>query len=132
MFGAWPHQRPLAAGANERNHLADHRIVGKFARHGFDPVSDAAFDEEQGLVGATDTMHLRLGGATPPQADDIQANQRPGLAKRKTERNDIVAGRRHARHHHAFADANELMDSDVTAEESEIADFDMTAEDRVV
>ena len=54
------------------------------------------------------------------------------LAERKAERNDVVARGRHARHHHAFADAHELMDRDVAAEKRVIADANVTAEHHVV
>ena len=66
--------------------------------------------------------------AAPAQADNVEADQCAGLAERKAERNDIVARRRHAGHHHALADADELMDGDMAAEKGEVADLDMTAE----
>ncbi len=83
-------------------------------------------------IGPAQPMHLGFGRAAAPQADDIQSDQRAGLAERKSERDDVVAGRRHARHHDALADAHELMDGDVAAEEGVIADADMTAEHDVV
>src|SRR5580693_9399109 len=41
--GARPHQRPLAAGADEGDDLADQRIAGELALDGVDAVGDAAF-----------------------------------------------------------------------------------------
>src|SRR5271167_1077722 len=126
------HQGPLAAGANEGDHLGNHRIVAELALDRIDPLRDAAIDEKQRTIGAADAVHLRLGRAAPPQADDIQSDQRAGLAEREAERDDVVAGRRHSGHHDALADAHELMDCDVTAKEREFTDTDMPAEHDVI
>src|ERR1700682_1538014 len=55
---ARPHQWPLTAGADERDHLADQRIVAEFALHRVDAVGDAAFDKEQRAIGVAQAMHL--------------------------------------------------------------------------
>src|SRR6202012_3805665 len=83
-------------------------------------------------IGAADGVQLGFGRAAPAHADDVQTDQRTGLAECKAEWNNIVTRGRHARHHHTFANADELMDGDVAAKEGEIADADMTAEHGVV
>src|SRR5262249_23345995 len=77
-------------------------------------------------------MHVGPRRAAPAQADHVEPDQRPGLAEREAERNNIIAGRRHSGHHHALADPYELMDRDVAAEKGLIADADMAAEHHVV
>ncbi len=112
--------------------LADHRIAGEFALDRLDAVGKAAFDEEQRAIRAAQAVHLGPRRAAPPQPDNVQSDQRAGLAERKAERNDVVAGGRHARHHDALPDAHELMNGDMAAEKSEIADTDVAAEHDVI
>jgi hypothetical protein len=132
LFCARPHQRTLAAGANERNDFADQGIAGKLALDRLEPIRDTPLDEKQRAIGPAQPVHLVLGRAAPAQADDIQSDQRRGLAERKSEGDYVVAGGRHSRHHDAFADAHELMDGDVAAEECVIADADMTAKHDII
>src|SRR4029077_11432879 len=50
----------------------------------------------------------------------------------KAERDDVVARRRHAGHHHALADPHILVDPDMAAEEGSVTDRDMAAEHHIV
>src|SRR5208282_4075635 len=77
--GAGPHQGPLAAGANEADDFCDQRIVSEFACERLDALGEPPVDEEQATVGAAQPMHLGSRRATPPQADDVQADQGSGL-----------------------------------------------------
>src|SRR5690348_366376 len=126
------HQRTLAAGTNESDDFTDQRVIGEFARQDFDSVDELAFGEEQTAIGAPEPMHVGSRRATPAQTDDIEPDQRPGLTERKAERNDVVARRRHSGHHHALADAYELVDGDMAAEEGVIANSDVATEDHVI
>src|SRR5258708_1620454 len=55
---ARPHQRTLAAGANEGNDFGDQRIVGKFVRQRLDTVGQPSFEEKQAAICAAQAMHL--------------------------------------------------------------------------
>src|SRR5271169_2724818 len=43
---ARPHQGPFVAGTDERDHLADQRVVAEFTLDRVDAICDAAFDKE--------------------------------------------------------------------------------------
>src|ERR1700733_10652081 len=131
-FVARTHQRTLAAGTDEGDDFAHHRIAGEFALDRFEAVGEAAFDEEQQSIGTAYAVHLGPGRAAPSQPNHIQPDQRAGLTERKAERDDVVTGGRHARHHDALPDAHELMNGDMAAEKGVIADVDVATEHDVV
>ena len=102
--------------------FATERIVGKFARDGVDAVGEPPGAKEQAAIGAAQPVHLGARRTAAPQADDVEPDQRGDRPKRKAERNDVVAARRHAAHHRAFADPHKLMNGGVAAKEGVIAD----------
>ena len=60
--------------------LADQRIVGELARDRVDALGEYALAEEQRAIGAAQPMQLGARRAAPPQADDVEPDQRAGLA----------------------------------------------------
>ena len=74
-----------------------------------------------------------LGGETAAfQADQVQAAQFAAVTGNDTERNDVAGNARHAADHGFAADAAELVNGAVAAQNGAVADADMAADDRVV
>ena len=110
------HQRPLAAGADERNDLLHQRFVGEFNGDGVEALGKHARTEEKSAVGVAQPVQLSARRAAPAQPDDVEPTRMAIWPLREAERNDVARNAAQAADHGALADADELMDRGMAAE----------------
>src|SRR4051794_24257735 len=127
------HQWPRSPLADEGHDLAHDWVAFIFLGDRLQALGKMALRKKEQTVGAPQPMHVGARGTAPPQAHDIQTDQRAlRSAEHEPIGNHVPRRARDTCDHRTLADAHELVDGGMTAEEDMILHLDMTAEDRIV
>src|SRR5262245_58074935 len=126
------HQRSSLPGADEGEHAADQRIPRELLFDPLEPIAEDALPEEQGVIGAAQTVDVGPRKAAPAHPDHIKPVEHGALADGEAKRDDIGSHSADARDHGALADPYELVDGGGPAEDNPVAQRDVTTQNRVV